>query len=101
MTWIDAEPFLVSYSMLLGPTSSTMSENAFLQASYARSAAEEIVRIARQHPDTNIFYLLENYIRKMEKTACNKYGTFTGLYCSVAHDIGEDILDGLMLKGEK
>lgn len=106
MKWADVEPFLISYAMLLGPNSERSSDEEFMQMSYAKTAAEEIIRTARQNPETDIFYLLERFNRKMEKEACHKYGTYFGVYCSVAHDIGQDIYDILMFdamstKGDK
>lgn len=71
-----------------------MSRDWFKQISYSRWAADEIIKNIRESRYTPPIQVVEDFIRKMDDFSCKN--SKTSIIFSVAHDMGENILDFLI-----
>lgn len=73
-------------------------KDRFEQCSYTRWATKEVLRCIREQKNTPPIIVVEDFIRRMDVYACanpdNSY------IFSIAHDVGEDILDIFLTMGD-
>lgn len=68
----------------------------FMMHAYSRWAAEEIIRILKENPNTSSVDLVEHYRDKMDYFAASAHTAEANFMFSVACDTATDILDCLL-----